>query len=74
MFVGDDGDQCGAVRGGDVGGVGDFGPEQDQLDLAGDDLALQSLLGTLELSGAGGQHGLRLYRRGEGGDHGGRSN
>jgi hypothetical protein len=51
-----------------------LGPEQDQLDLAGDYLVLQSLLGTLELGGAGGQRGLRLYRGGEGGDHGGRSN
>ena len=50
-----------------VGRVGDFGPDQDELDLAGDDLVLQSLLGTLELGGAGGQHGLRLYGRAKAG-------
>ena len=48
--------------------------QQDQLDLAGDYLVFQGLLGMLELGGAGSLEGLRLYRRGEGGDHGCRSN
>ena len=58
------GDQRGAVRGGDVGGVGNFGAEQDQLDLAGDYLVLQSLLGMLELGGAGGQRRFAPVPRG----------
>ena len=48
LLVGDDRDKRGAVRGGDVGGVGDLSAQQGKLDLAGDDLVLKSFLSPLE--------------------------
>ena len=55
LLVRNDRDKCRAVRCREVGCVGDLGPEQDQLDLTGDDLVFQGALGLLELCRAVGQ-------------------